>query len=101
MVKRYHCEFKNCNCTKFKLFCTGKCKHCNHGSIWHSLKEHPPTTFKNQFVSSRASGRIPNYVSYSKIKPTIFTPIPVVNAFPIEDNFRDYNFCITVEALPV
>jgi hypothetical protein len=101
MVKRYHCEFKNCNCVKFELFCSGKCKHCNHGSIWHSLKEHPPTTFETQFVSPRVFARIPIYVYNDEIERTIFTPIPVVNAFPIEDNFRDYNFCITVEALPV
>ena len=100
MVKRFHCEFKNCNCVKFTLFCNGRCKYCNHGKVWHSLKDHPPTTFKSQFISPREHARIPIYVSDNEIKLTIFTPIPVVNAYPIE-NYNNDNFSITVEALPV
>ena len=53
MVKRFHCEFKNCNCFKYELFCSGKCKHCNHDKIWHSLKEKPLTTSQLQFLNSQ------------------------------------------------
>ena len=100
MVKRFHCEFKNCNCFKYELFCNGKCKHCKHGKIWHSLKEKPPKTNKSQFISTRKWARQPTYVSDKFNLITIFTPIPVVNAIPIR-NEQLNNYCITVEALPV
>lgn len=101
MVKRFHCEFKDCNCYKFEIFCSGKCKFCNHGKIWHSLNEKPPKTNKTQFFSLRKCARTPIYVSDRFYVPTIFTPVPVVNALPIDENLNEYDFCITVEALPV
>ena len=96
MVKRFHCEFKTCDCTRFELFCNGRCKHCNHGRIWHSLTERPLKTCESQFLSTRLPARKPYYIYY--LKPNIFTPIPVVTAYPVND---DLNFCITVDALPV
>lgn len=101
MVKRFHCKFKNCDCNKFQLFYSGRCKYCNHGTVWHSLKEIPLKTKKSQYFSLRKSARKPIYISDKQLKPTIFIPIPIVNAYPIENNYRDYNFSITVEALPV
>ena len=100
MVKRFHCEFKNCNCFKYELFCSGKCKHCNHDKIWHSLKEKPLTTSQLQFLSIRKQAHHPTYVSDKFNLITIFTPIPVVNAIPIR-NKQLNSYCITVEALPV
>ena len=105
MVKRFHCEFKDCNCHKYELFCSGNCKYCNHSKIWHSLKEKPPKTSKTQFFSLRKFARTPIYASDFYYTPTIFTPIatsiPIVNAFPMDNNESESNFCITVEALPV
>ena len=101
MVKRFHCEFKDCDCCKYELFCSGRCKYCNHGKIWHSLTEAPPKTNIAQFFSLRCQARKPIYVSNKTLVPTIFTPIPVVNAYPIDSNYGNDNFCITVEALPV
>lgn len=97
MVKRFHCEFNNCNCTMFKLFCSEKCKYCNHGEVWHSLNERPSTTFKTQFISPRIMASAPRYISDKFNEITIFNPIPVVVAYPTCSN----NFCITVDALPV
>ena len=104
MVKRFHCEFKHCNCCKYELFCSGRCKYCNHSKIWHSLKEKPPKATKSQFFSLRKFARKPIYVSYKLYTTAIFTPtpIPIVNAFPIDNNkYNEINFCVTVEALPV
>ena len=99
MVKRFHCEFKNCNCCEYELFCSGRCKYCNHHKIWHSLRENPCKTNKTQFLSTRMQARKPKYISDKFNVITIFKPIPIVNAIPIVDNTT--NFCITVEALPV
>lgn len=101
MVKRFHCEFRNCKCSKYQLFCSGKCIFCKHGKIWHSLKEIPPKTNKYQFFSIRKNAHNPKYVSSIYCIPTIFTPVPVINAVPINEDFNEYDFCITVEALPV
>jgi len=101
MVKRFHCEFKDCECCLYELFCSGRCKYCNHHKLWHSLKEKPPKTNKSQFFSLRKYARTPVYISDILCLPTIFTPIPVVNAVPINEHYNEFNFCITVEALPV
>ena len=101
MVKRFHCEFKHCNCCKYELFCSGRCRYCNHGKIWHSLKEKPPKIKKSQFLSLRKFARKPFYVSDRLCLPTIFTPVPVVDAIPINEEYNEFNFCIAVEALPV
>ena len=101
MVNRFHCEFKHCNCCKFELFCNGKCKYCKHHKIWHSLKEKPPKTNKSQFFSLRKNARTPIYVSDKFYLPTIFTPVPVVDAIQINEEYNEFNFCIAVEALPV
>ena len=98
MKKRYHCLFKNCDCVKFQLFCEKRCIFCKHGEVWHSLIERPLKTFKSQFESCRTFARKPIYVNYINSIPTIFTPIPIVNARPINE---ELNYCITVEALPV
>ena len=30
---RYHCEFKECKCRKFKLHCNNLCFNCKHANI--------------------------------------------------------------------
>ena len=91
---RFHCEFKNCSCHKFKLHCNNLCLHCNHANIWHSKKEKPPMDSYLSFVSSRSAARKPIYKkTYFQI--AIFVPeVPPLPA-------SDYEYCDAIEVLPV
>jgi len=94
MRKRYHCEFKKCDCNKFILHCNGLCLRCNHANIWHSLKEKPPTDSYLSFISPRLPARTPIYEKkYLNIE--IFLPkVP-----PLPDSEIEY--CDAIEILPV
>ena len=95
MTKRYHCEFKNCNCNKFKLNCIGLCD-CKHGKVWHSLREKPPCNSYLSFVSSRLPARTPIYEKkYLNIE--IFLPeVP-----PLPESDSEIEYCEAIEVLPV
>ena len=97
-MKRYHCEFKNCNCRKFKLHCNQLCLHCNHSNIWHARKEKPPLDQYLSFVSPRLSARSPTYV-YSSRDMHIFIP----EAIPVDISEIDEPivYCTAIEVLPV
>ena len=93
---RYHCEFKTCNCRKFKLHCNSLCFYCNHANIWHSTKEKPPNDGYLAFESTRQMARKPIYEKkYFQI--AIF--MPTVPPLPESDN--DLLFCEAIEVLPV
>ena len=73
MKKRYHCEFKNCECKDFKKHCNNLCYNCKHSKIWHSSKSKPPTDSYLSFISPRFPARTPIYVK-QHIKISIFMP---------------------------
>ena len=41
MSRRYHCTFKNCDCEYYIKRNNHRCLKCNHGDVWHSLREPP------------------------------------------------------------
>jgi hypothetical protein len=95
--KRYHCEFRDCSCAKYKLHCNGLCLYCSHSKIWHSNKKKPPTDSYLSFVSPRQVARTPIY-ERKNIVITIFEPeVP-----PLPDSSDDeLVYCSEVIALPV
>lgn len=96
MVKRFHCEFKNCNCNKFKLHCNKLCFNCNHANVWHSKKSKPPSDYYLAFQSPREMARKPIYE-----RKNLFVRIfePTVPALPESDN--EIIYCDAIEILPV
>jgi len=96
MVKRFHCEFKNCNCNKFKLHCNKLCFNCNHANVWHSKKSKPPSDYYLAFQSPREMARKPIYE-----RKNLFVRIfePTVPALPESDN--EIIYCEAIEILPV
>lgn len=98
MRKRFHCEFKECKCSKFTLHCNNLCFICGHSKIWHSTKSKPPTDEYLSFVSSRKSARKPSYSYVSPIQIAVF--IPEATAQPL--NIIEVNrYCPNVELLPI
>ncbi len=96
MPKRYHCEFKDCFCTKFKLHCKNLCLHCKHANIWHARKKRSVTGTQERFVSStRISAHSPTYERVS-IGIEIF--IPEVLDLPIAE---EVIYCPNIDVLPV
>ena len=96
MVKRTHCEFKNCNCIRFKLHCNNLCLFCNHANVWHSIKSKPPTDGYLAFQSPREMTRKPHYI-YKNIEVNIFQPtVP-----PLPDSDDEIIYCEAIEVLPV
>ena len=85
MTKRYHCEFKNCFCTKYKHN-KNLCLNCNHANIWHSRKKKVPFNYKNCFVSPRMPARTPIYETVC-----VAIEIPVAKVL----------YCCAVDELPV
>ena len=86
-VRRYHCEFDNCACNKFKVSKHNLCFYCNHAGLWHARKErrifHPMTSF----TSSRQSASTPLYeILY------VAQEIPVA---------KEVTYCMAIEVLPV
>ena len=96
MKKRYHCEFKNCECKDFKKHCNNLCYNCKHSKIWHSSKSKPPTDSYLSFISPRFPARTPIYVK-QHIKISIFMPeVP-----PLRESDDELMYCEAVEVLPV
>ena len=93
--KRYHCEFKNCFCKKFKLHCNNLCLYCNHANIWHSRKEKPPCDHSLSFMTSRKSARMPEYERV-QLAIEIFEPRP-----PVLPVIEEIIYCEDIEVLPV
>jgi len=96
--KRFHCEFKNCYCRKFRFHCNKLCLHCNHSSIWHSRKHKPPSDSYLSFISPRLPARTPSYeINY------LITRIFVPEAIPISNEEINENiiYCEAIEVLPV
>lgn len=60
-VKRYHCEFKNCVCKKFKLLDNNLCFYCHHAGLWHSRKKKQLVDYTTSFISPRPAARTPQY----------------------------------------
>ena len=95
MPKRYHCEFKDCNCHSYSNFIGNICKICKHGKIWHSRTELPPSDSYLAFLSPRLPARTPIYIRKRIIK--VFEPeVP-----PLPDSSDDELFCEAIEVLPV
>ena len=96
MVKRFHCEFKNCNCNKFKLHCNNLCFNCNHANVWHSKKSKPPNDYYLAFQSPREMARKPiyekKYFSVHIFEPTV-PPLP--------ESDDEIIYCEATEVLPV
>ena len=93
---RYHCEFKDCKCYKFKLHCNNLCFYCKHSNIWHSRKQKPPTDEYLAFQSPRSPARKPMYEK-KYIQVAIFVPtVP-----PLPDSDNEIIYCETIEVLPV
>ena len=96
MKKRYHCEFKNCECIHFVEQCNNICIYCKHANIWHSLNSRPPTDSYLSFISTRSPARRPIYVK-KNIKVNIFMPeVP-----PLPESEDEIVFCEAIEILPV
>lgn len=96
MVRRFHCEFKNCSCNKFKLHCNKLCFNCNHANVWHSKKSKPPSDYYLAFQSPREMARKPIYE-----RKNLFVRIfePTVPDLPESDN--EIIYCEAIEILPV
>ena len=93
---RYHCEFKECRCCKFKLHCNNLCFHCKHANIWHSKKEKPPPDEYLAFESIRQPARTPKYEK-KYFQVAIFVPtVP-----PLPESENEIIYCDTIEVLPV
>ena len=96
MKKRYHCEFKNCECKDFKKHCNNLCYNCKHSKIWHSSKSKPPPDSYLSSISPRFPARTPIYVK-QHIKISIFMPeVP-----PLPESDDELTYCEAVEVLPV
>jgi hypothetical protein len=96
MVRRFHCEFKSCNCNKFVVDCSNLCLNCKHANIWHSKKSKPPNDFYLALQSPREMARKPIYYR-QKIFVDIFEPtVP-----PLPENDNEIIYCEAIEILPV
>lgn len=87
MPKRYHCVFRNCFCTNFRLHCNNLCFYCNHANIWHSRKEKPPSEDQLAFISTRKAAWRPEY-------ERVFISIEI----PIAEEIV---YCTDIDILPV
>ena len=96
MNTRYHCTFKNCDCGFYIKRNNHRCLRCNHGDVWHSLREPPPSDDYLSFVSPRRFARRPSYERRHIIN--IFEP--QVPPLP-ESSDEDLPYCTGVEILPV
>lgn len=81
MNKRYHCEFKDCMCIAYLKNKSKRCDDCNHGDVWHSRTDAPPSDSFLQFYSTREQARTPQY-----------TQVAV--------NDVSNNYCLSVDDLP-
>ena len=93
--KRYHCEFKNCFCTKFKRHCNNLCLHCHHANIWHSRKEKTVCDYSSSFVSPRCQARTPEY---ERVHVAIEIFEPREADLPVAE---EVIYCRDIEVLPV
>ena len=93
---RYHCTFKNCDCNYYIKRNNHRCLRCNHGDVWHSRKETPPTDSYLSFISPRLSARTPIYEKkYLNIE--LFLPkVP-----PLPESDSEIEYCEAIEILPV
>mgnify|MGYP000964876659 CR=1 FL=1 len=99
MSKRFHCEFKKCDCHTFILHCNNLCLTCQHAKLWHSKKSKPPTDSYLSFISPRIPARKPIYTNViPHIQIAIF--VPEVPAIPVSDE-DGIDYCINVESLPI
>ena len=96
MVRRFHCEFKNCSCNKFNLHCNNLCFNCGHANIWHSKKNKPPTDEYLSFQSPRLMARKPIYERKHLILHIFEPTVP-----PLPESDDDLIYCEAVEILPV
>lgn len=95
MSRRYHCTFKNCDCRYYIKRNNHRCLKCNHGDVWHSLREPPPSDDYLSFVSPRRFARRPYYERRHIIN--IFEPeVP-----PLPESDEELPYCTGVEILPV
>ena len=95
MTKRYRCQFNNCNCQHFNLYCNNLCYNCNHANVWHSRNKPPPSDGYLSFVSNRSCARKPEYEKRFIIE--IFEPcVP-----PLPDSDNEIEYCSAIEVLPV
>lgn len=84
-MKRYHCEYKKCECSKFSAHSKSLC-FCNHAKLWHSTKSCP-------YNSPRECAHTPTYTHIPRIQVAIF--VPEALAIPVSE------YCINVESLPI
>lgn len=86
MSKRFHCEFNNCNCSKFIKHGSDLCFLCQHSTVWHSTTS--STTNRANFQSPRTLARKPVYAYTQSLQIAVFVPfnetitsIPVATAY--------------------
>ena len=93
---RFHCKFKNCDCNFYIKRNNHRCLRCNHGDVWHSLIEKPPTDSYLSFLSPRLPARTPVYEK-KNLNIEIFLPeVP-----PLPDSDSEIEYCRAIEVLPV
>lgn len=100
MNRRFHCEYKNCNCSKFIKNGSDLCFLCQHASVWHSSKSVISTTSISSchtFQSSRNPARQPVYVYTPSLQVAIFVPMDETSiTIPVA-----IAYCDTFENLPL
>lgn len=94
MSKRFHCEFNNCNCSKFIKHGSDLCFLCQHSRVWHSTSS---LAKYHTFQSTRKAARQPCYTYTSSIQIAVFVPVDETNT---EIPVATY-YCDTFENLPL
>lgn len=96
MTTRHECTFKNCDCSYYIKRNNHRCLTCDHGDVWHSLRQPAPSDDYLSFVSPRRFARRPCYERRHIIN--IFEP--EVPSLP-ESSDEDLPYCTAIEILPV
>jgi hypothetical protein len=97
MSKRFHCEFNNCNCSKFIKHGSDLCFLCQHSSVWHSSTSSKSTTNYHTFQSPRKLARKPVYAYTQSLQIAVFVPFNETNtSIPVATTY-----CNTFENLPL
>jgi hypothetical protein len=95
MSKRFHCEFNNCNCSKFIKHDSDLCFLCQHSSVWHSTTS--STTNCHTFQSPRKLARKPVYAYTLSLQIAVFVPFnETIPSIPVATAY-----CDTIENLPL
>jgi len=95
MSKRFHCEFNNCNCSKFIKHGSDLCFLCQHSPVWHSTTSSMAKYYT--FQSPRKLARKPIYVYTPSLQIAVFVPVnETIPSVPVATAY-----CDTFENLPL